>query len=182
MQILKPEIRQRIIDAALVEFSDNGFQDASLRRIAASAGITVGNIYAYFKNKQNLFEEVLLPFVDEINQMVDKLVSDNLRTKEYLSYVAGSLAESFKKYQRYYVILLSTVENKKYSAGREQLIALIDKQLASEHVIDEPRLRDIISRSLFEGLILIIKESGDLSESELKGLLLDYLSYTFNIS
>ena len=44
MQILKDNIRNKILAAASTEFNDKGFENASMRKIAAKAGITPGNV------------------------------------------------------------------------------------------------------------------------------------------
>ena len=61
MQIKKEEVRESIVSSALKEFSEYGFQKASLRRIAEKAGVTKGNIYTYFASKDELFRELMLP-------------------------------------------------------------------------------------------------------------------------
>jgi AcrR family transcriptional regulator len=53
------ERRQAIVDAALVEFSANGFAAARLEDIAARAGVAKGTIYLYFKDKEELFQELI---------------------------------------------------------------------------------------------------------------------------
>ena len=40
MQILKESIKNKILKAASLEFNEKGFQAASMRKIAANAGIT----------------------------------------------------------------------------------------------------------------------------------------------
>ena len=52
------ETRQRIFDAAVQEFSENGFAGARIDRIAKAAGINKQRIYAYFRDKEGLFVEV----------------------------------------------------------------------------------------------------------------------------
>lgn len=68
MQKLKDNVRNDILAAAAAEFNQRGFEKASMREIAANAGITPGNIYRYFKNKETLQEAVVLPIMKEINQ------------------------------------------------------------------------------------------------------------------
>jgi AcrR family transcriptional regulator len=68
MQKLKENIRQKILQSAAAEFNEKGFDHASMRRIAAQAGITPGNIYRYFKNKKTLLTAVLQPIMTEINR------------------------------------------------------------------------------------------------------------------
>lgn len=53
------ERRQAIVDAALVEFSANGFAAARLDDIAARAGVGKGTIYLYFADKEALFQELI---------------------------------------------------------------------------------------------------------------------------
>ena len=53
-QVLKDSLRKAILDAAKEEFLEYGFKDASMRRIAAKANMTVGNLYRYFKNKESI--------------------------------------------------------------------------------------------------------------------------------
>lgn len=60
-QVLKEEIRQRIEKAALDEFYEKGYKFATMKGIAANAGIPTGLIYSYFKNKEELFKIVVAP-------------------------------------------------------------------------------------------------------------------------
>ena len=69
MQILKDDVRLEILKQARREFIEKGFRKASLRAIAGSAGMTVGNIYRYFKSKDDLFRELLAPIIGNIELM-----------------------------------------------------------------------------------------------------------------
>jgi AcrR family transcriptional regulator len=51
--------RQQLIDAALHQFAEKGFDGASIRDIAHAAGVTEALVYHYFRNKEHLFEEML---------------------------------------------------------------------------------------------------------------------------
>lgn len=59
MQVKKDDVKKRIIDAAMHEFLEIGFEKSSLRRIVKSAGTTTGNFYNYFENKDALFDELV---------------------------------------------------------------------------------------------------------------------------
>ncbi len=52
---LNEEKKDRIIHAALEEFSDHSFNDASITNIVKKAGISRGSFYQYFGNKENLY-------------------------------------------------------------------------------------------------------------------------------
>ncbi|MDH5768086.1 MAG: TetR/AcrR family transcriptional regulator [Nitrospirota bacterium] len=63
------ESKKRILDAAMVVFSRQGYAKANIREIAKVAGISVGGVYLYFKNK----EELYLSFIkDGMNDMMRK--------------------------------------------------------------------------------------------------------------
>src|SRR5215470_13825560 len=62
--------RQAILEAALSVFAARGYEAARLDDVAAAAGVAKGTLYLYFKDKQALFEELVLgaltPIMDRI--------------------------------------------------------------------------------------------------------------------
>lgn len=72
MQYLKKEIRENIIAAAIDEFKEHGYADASIRNIANNAEISLGNIYRYFANKEALYFAVINPFLASIKQVIEQ--------------------------------------------------------------------------------------------------------------
>jgi AcrR family transcriptional regulator len=54
-----PDLRERLIAAATIEFAESGFQGATLDGIAARAGVTKGGVYFHFAGKEELFFAVL---------------------------------------------------------------------------------------------------------------------------
>ena len=60
-QVLKDDIREKILESALEEFYQHGFTGAVMRNIARQACIPTGLIYSYYDSKDTLFREVLRP-------------------------------------------------------------------------------------------------------------------------
>jgi AcrR family transcriptional regulator len=56
----RAERRQAILAAALQEFSARGFAAARLDDVADAAGIAKGTIYLYFRDKETLFQDLIL--------------------------------------------------------------------------------------------------------------------------
>jgi|UniRef100_A0A7C5ET13 AcrR family transcriptional regulator len=52
---LPPEKRDRVLTAALEEFADKGYQQASINAMVAASGIAKGSLYQYFPDKKSLF-------------------------------------------------------------------------------------------------------------------------------
>ena len=57
---IRAEKRQLIMDTALKLFAEHGFESTSIERIARHAGISTGLLYAYFKNKEDLLQQILV--------------------------------------------------------------------------------------------------------------------------
>lgn len=53
MQVKKQSALSDIVNAAREEFLVRGYRDASMRLIAAAAGMSAGNIYKYFRSKRD---------------------------------------------------------------------------------------------------------------------------------
>lgn len=68
----KAESHERIIAAAKNEFISYGFENASMRRIASNAGITVSGLYKHFSNKEEMFAFLVQPMLDEFYKLYRK--------------------------------------------------------------------------------------------------------------
>ena len=69
MALRDHSLDDKIITAARKEFSEKGYSGASLRRIAAKAGATVGAIQTRYKSKEELFGHLLKPLLDDIEAL-----------------------------------------------------------------------------------------------------------------
>ena len=72
----KTESHNRIIPAAMEEFLEKGFQNASTRSIAARAGITSGGLYRHFKDKEDMFAALVEPALAEFKTWLEAHVSN----------------------------------------------------------------------------------------------------------
>lgn len=58
-QSLDRDKQNRILNAAFKEFAEKGYKQASTNQIAKEAGIGKGTLFYYFKNKKNLFHDLI---------------------------------------------------------------------------------------------------------------------------
>lgn len=61
------ESKQLIIAAARTVFAEQGYTRASMRDIARAAGMSVGGLYLYFKNKEDLHKSFMLDWMNNLN-------------------------------------------------------------------------------------------------------------------
>lgn len=81
------EKQNKIIDAALICFGNNGYKKASVSDIAAVAGISKAMVFHYFETKKNLylylFEICGNILMETMNKTLDKDVSDSFLRSVY---------------------------------------------------------------------------------------------------
>lgn len=79
------QTKQQILDAALEEFHQNGFNNTTLEAVAKRAGFTRGALYHRFTNKTDLFmtlaqqmdayfDQLFLPMLNESPQSKDEVI------------------------------------------------------------------------------------------------------------
>ncbi|WP_210365815.1 TetR/AcrR family transcriptional regulator [Bacillus sp. REN3] len=61
---LNPEKQERILNAAMQEFAQKGYANASTNEIVKQAGISKGLLFHYFKNKKQLYLFLFNHFVE----------------------------------------------------------------------------------------------------------------------
>ncbi len=77
---MEENIKEEILSAAKEEFLNHGFQDASMRNIAAKANLTTGSLYYRFIDKAELFDAIVGKDAETLLQMF------NEAQKQYATY------------------------------------------------------------------------------------------------
>lgn len=121
VQTLKPEKYARVLAAAEQAFAAAGYAGATVADIAARAGVSTGNVYRYFENKDALFYEVLPEaFAATFLRLVRRRVRSLIRADDLLSLDATARREAEE-------LLRFWVEN------RLRIIILLDRSKGSRH-------------------------------------------------
>ncbi|BBI30620.1 TetR/AcrR family transcriptional regulator [Cohnella abietis] len=179
MQILKDEVRNKIMKAALLEFKREGYLKSSMRQIAQVAGITSGNIYRYFTNKEQLFDAIVQPVNDQytshvyaIGQKVASSQAQDTTNKLFYFYnIELTIIELFKNYSEEFMILLNRSEGSKYESAKSDLVNLAygilervfsrAKGLNRLTSVEDTALARMLSSTIVEGLCLILRENDE---------------------
>ena len=66
----KSKTLARIMPCARREFLDKGFERASMRAIAANAGISAAGLYRHFVSKEAMFEALVLPALNGVKDLL----------------------------------------------------------------------------------------------------------------
>lgn len=90
-------VKQRILQAALDEFSERGFHAATIDSIADRASIAKGTVYRYFKTKEALFNALK---EDTIGEFVELARQDLSREKDVLKIIESIIRMYLSFFER----------------------------------------------------------------------------------
>lgn len=130
------ETKAKLLHSALEEFTEYGFDKASLRRICAKAEVTTGALYFFFQDKEDLFENVLAPITERIHAMMKEHYSEELKgsTEDVISNEAEDFRFGIEFLEMYYSnqkvckLILNNREHPAVTAFFDSLIMMIDQQ------------------------------------------------------
>ncbi|MFU8818255.1 MAG: TetR/AcrR family transcriptional regulator [Desulfurivibrio sp.] len=91
----KSDKRQLIMTAALQLFAERGFHGAPTSAIAAGAGVGVGTIYRYFKDKDSLVHELCTELHQHYQQTILAELDPRLPPRERLEQIFAVLLRIF---------------------------------------------------------------------------------------
>ncbi|MEA2102225.1 MAG: TetR/AcrR family transcriptional regulator [Thermodesulfobacteriota bacterium] len=107
-----PLSKQRmILDVAAKEFAINGFHKANVNTIASKAGISIGAMYKYFANKNDLFSETLLSGITMLNEYyldISSIDADPFEKIRMVFEKVGTLISDTNYFPHLYLALISS--------------------------------------------------------------------------
>lgn len=132
----KTETYQRILPAAQREFLEKGFEKASMREIAAAAGITAAGLYRHFSNKEDMFAALVDPVLAKCGFMYDACKEQDYGYLEQMDmdgmWSAGAELEQMMDliYENFaaFKLLLCCSEGTKYSSFLHDFVMLEQRE------------------------------------------------------
>jgi AcrR family transcriptional regulator len=194
MQTLKEEVRTKITEAAVKEFTSAGYEKASMRTIAKAAGISVSNTYNYYPNKEELFKAIMEPvytqikniFKISIEQSMKKGLEDNI-TLTFIRGIVDMIMQMNARDRQLLIVIAEKSAGTKYEKTKEEMTGFLRMHLAeavrkpgSSAQIDEGQgyILNIIAANYLDGLLRILKDykSKEWAEANIRALLTYHLN------
>jgi len=91
------DAKKRIIEAAKVAVSELGVQKATLRAIAAEAGISIGTLYYYYPSKNDLLYDIMDSHTSESYHIAEAFKSGKIDEKVIEEGIIGFLTDKIKE-------------------------------------------------------------------------------------
>ena len=169
MQYLKEDVRKNITQAALIEFMEKGYQGASIRGIAKRSNSSVGNIYKYFKSKEELYENLIGTvyhrLIDYITQFDEVKLDDG--ALDVFNQLIEKIMKIFNESSNEISTLLNQSKGSKYENCKEIFVEFITR-IVTESMKYElskkgKKLKDnfiiyLLSYSLMESISIVVRE------------------------
>lgn len=93
--------RRQILDAAEEVFARKGFHDAAIKEIATRAEFSVGAVYSFFENKDDLFVQIYLRRGGEFMEGMRTLLAEGHDAAEQLRRLAAYQVEFFREHANF---------------------------------------------------------------------------------
>lgn len=173
------EKRNNIINTAKKIFNDKGYFNTTTAEIAKEAGLATGSLYAYFKDKKDIFLEVSELYINDIyNNTVENLnkIKDKKELTLLIETIINSVLENHKfspKFHQEMTMLAYTDDEIKAYYYQQQEIQ-INKfmEILNEYNLNFPNKKEkmFLAHSLIEEMCheIIYNEKSNLD----KGILI----------
>lgn len=116
-QVLKPEVRVRIEDAAVRCFAEHGYGGASMAGIAAAAGTAPANLYRYYRSKETLFDSVVPASLPrQHDRLLDTRIAALAAGGAGESPAAAELLSFWLEHRHAMIVLLGKADGTRFSA------------------------------------------------------------------
>ena len=152
--------REAIIDAALGEFSEHGFDGANTNKIAARAGVSVGALFKYFTTKNDLFRFLISQATALIEDTVEELLAAPLPVMEKIEKLCWAAVKQSREHRGFVALYheLSTIGNRELASDlASKLEAFTAEQYA--RVLKQAQEDGEISGELPPALLAFILDS-----------------------
>jgi len=144
---------QRILDAAIKVFAEQGFFQSTVSQIAKAAGVADGTIYLYFKNKDDILVQFYEYKTRQIFERFRDAVSQSPTAEEKLRCLIHVHLQEFQN-DRHMAIVYQAETHQNRRLGHEQLkeISKMYRDIISE-VVELGQEEGTIRKDLYLGLV-----------------------------
>jgi len=164
---LRVQSRERILAAALAVFAEKGYHDATISEITARAGVSRGLLTYYFPGKQNLVDELLDRYLDEVAAVLEVTGSPDERLAAVIDGIVHTAATTVPVQRMALSLVVNPATYPRFAAAEarneHRVTALEDalRDLFAARGAEDPALEEVLLRSVLEGVIFKIAVYAD---------------------
>ena len=167
------EKQEKIVNAALELFANEGYNVVSTSKIARSAGVSEGLIFRHFESKQGLLDAILKLAFDKAAELYAPIILEK-DPKEVLAKAITLLFEGDSKEYHFWKLQFKLKWELEIS-GREKTQPLIDKLAWAFEALgyENPENEALVLQHILESILGGIIKDGIETQKHLHRFLLD---------
>lgn len=181
VQYKKDEIKEKIDRAALKVFAEKGYKEAKISDIGEYAGVSIGNIYRYYKGKDEIFDaNVPQDFLEEVKSLLYSKIAavtgtnvEILENSVEFCLVNHEVIQFMVDHQEHMLIVFDKNAGTKYENAKTELVEFLLHTIQMLHptqygkVLTEEK-KTFIMRVIYENLVhmtlCILRNAKDIGE------------------
>lgn len=134
---LKASYYREILDAALELFTANGYHNVTMNQIAEKAEFSIGTLYNFFKNKEDLYHSLVLENIKEFADIQFRTLDKDMPVLGRIREFIDNAVRFFNEHSSFIRIFLAETRGESFNLrstlrkDARQIINEIDKKVAS---------------------------------------------------
>jgi AcrR family transcriptional regulator len=171
MQVLKEEVRAKILKVARKMFIEHGYENTSMKMIANKAGVSKSNLYNYYSAKEEIFCQLTKRAYGQIDALFNNVLlhdPEKFNMEDFRVLISQELIKLLTENREEILLLVDCSRGTRFENVKDELIKRLE-----EHYIYESKQFNIhmenedtfflhyVSAGLVEGLLEIIRHNKD---------------------
>ena len=160
MQVLKEEVRERILTAAIKVFYEKDFRSAKMQDIARLADVSASLLYSYFENKKKLYEAVVSSVSFDFDRIAreEESILEGTPSERFQIVAEGPLLDMLV-HHKLLVILVDKSQGTAYEHAKDDFVESIERHI--RYMVDERaplRYPDLLAHVLASNFVESLME------------------------
>lgn len=168
-----PDVRSRVLDAALALFSEHGFDGTTIQQIADRLGVTKAALYYHFESPK---DEILAALIEPASQGLDSLL-DEFERRPHTSWQRRRFVEAYidlllglRQLIAYMASDLAVLAHPAVSGGHQERQRRLEAMLMDDALSFKERIRVTMA---LKGIAGTLAQNPDVDAAELREALVE---------
>ena len=163
VQVIKDEVRHKILTEAQHLFLQRGYDRTSLQMIAEKVNISKSNLYRYFESKEDLFYELTDSAAEGLKRLIlrlrDKRFDPSIGQREYQFLLTEETLHLFTEEKYGLLLIMEQAHGTRYEGLRDSMVDLLAAKIAPLLADEDNSLlqAQIMAKNLIDGTVMILK-------------------------
>lgn len=169
MKKAEQNTKELLLKAGREEFLEKGYEKASLRAICKKAGTTTGAVYFFFENKEELFCQIVTPFLERLEKLGKELAETELGDISLGTDMDKKFMEFLWHNQKEVQLLLEKSDGTRYANFKDEVFSWLERCFSKffqkyGNMGEDKNLIGILVRMRMKGYMELMKEEYSLEE------------------